>query len=62
MAQGKLTNQRGETGYKNKSDVYRPTVKVNDKTPTTSNELTKNKLSEQDKKRQTLVELKKFDK
>ena len=27
----KWRNQRGEEGYKYKSDVYRPTVKVNDK-------------------------------
>ena len=34
----KWRNQRGEEGYKYKSDVYRPTVKVNDKTPTTFKE------------------------
>ena len=33
-------NQRGEVGYKFKSDVYRPTVRVNSKTPTTFKELT----------------------
>ena len=33
----KWTNQRGEIGYKNKSDVYRPTIRINDKTPTTFN-------------------------
>ena len=33
-------NQRGEVGYKFKSDVYRPTVRINSKTPTTSHELT----------------------
>ena len=36
----KWLNQRGEVGYKYKSDVYRPTVRVNSKTPTTFNELT----------------------
>ena len=36
----KWKNQRGEVGYKFKSDVYRPTVKVNSKTPTTFQELT----------------------
>ena len=40
----KWTNQRGEIGYKNKSDVYRPTIRINDKTPTTFNELTKNQI------------------
>ena len=37
-------NQRGEIGYKNKSDVYRPTVKVNKNTPTTFQELTQKEL------------------
>ena len=54
----KWTNQDGETGYKSKSDVYRPTVKVNDKTPTTFNELTKNKLRKQEKRKQEQAELK----
>ena len=36
----KWLNQRGEVGYKYKSDVYRPTIKVNSKTPTTFQELT----------------------
>ena len=36
----KWANQRGETGYKLKSDVYRPTIRINDKPPITFNELT----------------------
>ena len=36
----KWLNQRGEVGYRYKSDVYRPTVRVNSKTPTTFQELT----------------------
>ena len=35
----KWVNTRGETGYKNKSDIYRPTVRVNKDTPTTHKEL-----------------------
>ena len=35
----KWVNTRGETGYKYKSDVYRPSVRVNKDTPTTHNEL-----------------------
>ena len=35
-----MENQRGEVGYKFKSDVYRPTVRTNSKTPTTFQELT----------------------
>ena len=34
-------NQKGKIGYQNKSDVYRPTVRINSKTPTTFNELNK---------------------
>ena len=36
----KWKNQRGEVGYKFKSDVYRQTVRINSKTPTTFQELT----------------------
>jgi hypothetical protein len=32
-------NQRGEVGYKYKSDVYRPTKRITAKTPTTFKEL-----------------------
>jgi len=37
-------NQRGEVGYKKKGDVYRPTKKINSKTPTTFNELSKTQI------------------
>ena len=38
-------NQRGETGYKYKSDVYRPTKKIDEhKTPATFSELSKKEL------------------
>ena len=37
-------NQRGETGYKKKGDVYRPTKRVSSKTPTTFKELTKKEI------------------
>ena len=36
----KSKNQRGDVGYKFKPDVYRPTVRVNSKTPATFQELT----------------------
>ena len=35
----KWRNQRGKVGYKYKSDVYRPTRRVNKKTPRTFKEL-----------------------
>ena len=33
-------NTRGETGYKYKNDIYRPTVRINKDTPITHKELT----------------------
>lgn len=38
------TNQRGEVGYKYKSDVYRPNIKISKKTPKTFRELGKSRL------------------
>ena len=35
----KWVNQRGEVGYKKKSDIYRPSVRVTKGTPTTHKEL-----------------------
>jgi len=37
--QEKWTNQRGNIGYKSKSDVYRPTIRISNKTPKTFSEL-----------------------
>jgi len=34
-------NQRGEIGYKYKSDIYRPTKRITNKTPKTFSELSK---------------------
>ena len=34
-------NQRGETGYKKKGDIYRPTKRISKDTPKTMKELTK---------------------
>ena len=58
----KWSNQRGGTGYKSKSDVYRPTVKVNDKTPTTFNELTKKQIEKARQEKARTGKVKKFDK
>jgi len=38
-------NQRGEIGYKYKSDVYRPKHRITKKTPTTFKELTKEQIN-----------------
>jgi hypothetical protein len=40
----KWVNQRGEVGYKNKNDIYRPTVRITKKTPTTHGELSKKQI------------------
>ena len=40
----KWLNQRGEVGYKYKSDVYRPTKRITKKTPTTFGELSKKQI------------------
>jgi hypothetical protein len=37
----KWVNQRGEIGYKYKSDIYRPSKRITKKTPKTHKELTK---------------------
>lgn len=46
-------NQRGEVGYKNTNDVYRPTRRVTRKTPLTFNELTKYELTKAKKIKET---------
>lgn len=40
----KWLNQRGEVGYKYKSDVYRPTKRITKKTPITFGELSKKQI------------------
>ena len=57
----KWTNQRGEIGYKNKSDIYRPTIRINDKTPTTFNELTKNQITKAKKEKEKTGRVKRFN-
>jgi len=52
--QEKWRNQRGEEGYKKKDDIYRPTTRVNEKTPTTMNELSSSRIKKaQEEKRRT---------
>lgn len=40
----KWTNQRGEIGYKYKSDIYRPNKKITKNTPKTYREITRKKI------------------
>jgi len=58
----KWSNSRGEVGYKNKNDVYRPTVRVNKDTPTTFKELTKEQIKKAQAEKAKHGRIKKFDK
>jgi hypothetical protein len=54
-------NQRGETGYKYKNDIYRPTIRINNDTPTTFNELSKDQIIKAKKEKATKGSVKKFN-
>ena len=53
-------NQRGEEGYKYKSDVYRPTKRINKDTPATFKELTKTQIEQAKKEKATKGKVSKF--
>ena len=53
-------NVRGDTGYKFKSDIYRPTIRINDKTPTTYQELTKEEIERARREKYETGRVKKF--
>jgi hypothetical protein len=53
-------NQRGETGYTKKGDIYRPTKIVSIKTPKTFNELSKSEIVKAMKKKKTVGKVDKF--
>ena len=53
-------NQRGEVGYKERGDIYRPTIRINEKTPTTFNELTLNQIIKAKKEKEKLGRVKRF--
>jgi hypothetical protein len=55
-------NQRGEVGYKYKSDVYRPTKRISKGTPTTFSELTPDQIKRARKEKKTKGRVKRFDK
>jgi len=58
----KWVNQRGEIGYKMKGDIYRPSIRINSKTPTTWNELTSKQIKEAQKEKATTGRVRKFKK
>ena len=55
-------NSRGEVGYNDKNDVYRPTVRVNKDTPPTCKELTKEQIKKVQAEKAKTGRVKKFDK
>jgi hypothetical protein len=54
-------NQRGETGYKYKNDIYRPTIRINNDTPILFSELTKDQIIKAKKEKATKGRVKKFN-
>ncbi len=56
----KWTNQRGEIGYKYKNDVYRPNIRISDKTPKTFNELSKKEIEKAKKEKKIIGRVKRF--
>ncbi len=57
----KWRSDGGYIGYKKKDDVYRPTVRINSKTPTTFNELTKSQIIRAKKEKAKTGRVKKFN-
>ena len=53
-------NQKGETGYKFKSDIYRPTKKITEATPLTFKELGKEKIKKARRKKAIKGRVNKF--
>ena len=56
----KWVNQRGEVGYKYKSDIYRPSKRITKKTPKTYKELSKTKIKKARTKKYRTVRVNKF--
>ena len=56
----KWMNQNGKVGYQKKGDVYRPTIRINENTPKTFNELTQNQINKAMKEKKTKGRVKMF--
>ena len=54
------TNQRGQVGYKYKSDIYRPQKIISDETPTTYKELTQKQIKTARRKKAETGRVNKF--
>ena len=56
----KWRNDKGGIGYTSKSSVYRPTIRITSKTPTTFNELTKEQIAKAKLEKARTGRVKKF--
>ena len=56
----KWRSDTGKVGYSNKSSVYRPTVRVNSKTPVTFQELSRSQIERAKKEKARTGRVKKF--
>tara|TARA_B100000674_G_C37932160_1_gene958496 strand:- start:762 stop:1634 length:873 start_codon:yes stop_codon:yes gene_type:complete len=56
----KWVNQRGEVGYKYKSDIYRPSKRITRKTPTTHKELSRKQIKRARSEKRRTGRVKKF--
>ena len=55
-------NQRGEIGYNKKGDIYRPTIRIDEDTPITFNELSKQQIEKAKKEKAMFGRVKNFAK
>lgn len=53
-------NQKGETGYSNAADVYRPTKRITEQTPLTFNELTPQRIKRAQQEKKITGRVKRF--
>ena len=53
-------NQDGRVGYRNRSDVYRPTIRITEKTPVTHDELTEAELRRARREKRTKGRVRRF--
>tara|TARA_B100000795_G_C22806649_1_gene445385 strand:- start:7659 stop:8036 length:378 start_codon:yes stop_codon:yes gene_type:complete len=58
----KWKNQNGEIGYKKTSDIYRPTIRVTEKTPITISELNKKQITTARREKKNKGRVAKFNK
>jgi len=57
----KWRTDKGEIGYKTKGDIYRPTIRINSKTPTTINELTPQQISRAKNEKKVKGRVRRYD-